>query len=174
LVRFYTWHIFGLTLVFVILAVWHLFKVRRDGGIAVPPPEYRLDPSRIPRGELVRREALAALLAGTGLVLLSILFPAPTGAQISDVLVSDLEANAPWFFLWIQQLLKLGDPFTWGVLTPLLFLLILAMLPYVLPAARPAELGRWFPSSGRPAQILVACLAAFLIVLSLIQIIPSG
>src|SRR5512143_3802378 len=36
LIRFYTWHIFGLTLSAIILAVWHVFRVRRDGGIAVP------------------------------------------------------------------------------------------------------------------------------------------
>ena len=38
LIRFYAWHIFGLTLAAGILVVWHIFRVRRDGGIAVPPP----------------------------------------------------------------------------------------------------------------------------------------
>ena len=36
LIRFYAWHIFGLTLAAVILLGWHLFRVRRDGGIAAP------------------------------------------------------------------------------------------------------------------------------------------
>ena len=38
LIRFYGWHIFGLTLAAGILVTWHIFRVRRDGGIAVPPP----------------------------------------------------------------------------------------------------------------------------------------
>ena len=41
LLRFYTWHIFGLTILVVILGFWHAFRVRRDGGIAVPPPQLR-------------------------------------------------------------------------------------------------------------------------------------
>ncbi len=59
LVRFYAWHIFGLTLPLVLVGIWHIFRVRRDGGIAVPPPEHRQDHARISRNELVRREILA-------------------------------------------------------------------------------------------------------------------
>ena len=33
-VRFYGWHLFGLTIPALILIVWHSFKVRRDGGIS--------------------------------------------------------------------------------------------------------------------------------------------
>ena len=39
LTRFYAWHIFGLTIGAAILIGWHAFRVRRDGGIAVPPPD---------------------------------------------------------------------------------------------------------------------------------------
>ncbi|HEY5158484.1 MAG TPA: cytochrome b N-terminal domain-containing protein, partial [Anaerolineales bacterium] len=63
LIRFYSWHIFGLTLAAGILVAWHAFRVRRDGGIAVPPPALRTDHNRITRYELVRREVLAMLLA---------------------------------------------------------------------------------------------------------------
>jgi quinol-cytochrome oxidoreductase complex cytochrome b subunit len=77
LTRFYAWHIFGLTLLVLILGVWHLFRVRRDGGIAVPPPELRTDHERITRFELVRREVLAMLIGGALLLLLALLIPAP-------------------------------------------------------------------------------------------------
>ena len=36
--RFYSWHIFALTLLMAVVLVWHLFRVRRDGGISAPPP----------------------------------------------------------------------------------------------------------------------------------------
>ena len=36
LLRFYTWHIFGLAIVTIILLVWHAFRVRRDGGSLSP------------------------------------------------------------------------------------------------------------------------------------------
>src|SRR5512138_3181261 len=68
LLRFYTWHIFGLTLVALILMVWHAFRVRRDGGIAVPPPSLRTNNKRISRNELVRREVLAMFLVSIILI----------------------------------------------------------------------------------------------------------
>jgi len=51
LIRFYALHIFGLTLVAVILVAWHIFRVRRDGGIAAPPPARREDSARLDRSE---------------------------------------------------------------------------------------------------------------------------
>ena len=44
LLRFYGWHVFGLALLFASLSVWHVFRIRRDGGIAVPPPALRREP----------------------------------------------------------------------------------------------------------------------------------
>jgi len=44
LTRFYTWYVFGLTGLGGILTVWHIFRVRRDGGIATPPP--RISPRK--------------------------------------------------------------------------------------------------------------------------------
>jgi hypothetical protein len=76
-VRFLAWHILGLALPAAILIAWHLFRVRRDGGIshieapAVPIPAPASE--RIPRAELVRREAIAALLAGALLLALALL-----------------------------------------------------------------------------------------------------
>ena len=167
LIRFYAWHIFGLTLAAVVLTVWHIFRVRRDGGIAVPP-RMRTDLTRISRYELVRREVLAMLFVGAGLIVLSALQPAPIAPPITDIGAMSGEARAPWFFLWVQQMLKWGDPFLWGVLAPLVVLAVLAALPYVLPKPRPKELGRWFPRSGRAAQIIVAIIAVAIIVLTIL------
>jgi quinol-cytochrome oxidoreductase complex cytochrome b subunit len=171
LTRFYAWHIFGLTLPLVILSVWHIFRVRRDGGIAVPPPELRLNPARITRFELVRREALAAVIAAAVLLLMAAFLPTPIGAPISAdtaAAIGSADGSAPWFFLWVQQLLRLGNPFLLGVLLPLGILLLLALLPYVFPVARPVELGRWFPPGGRLAQILTAVVALAILILTLL------
>ena len=84
LTRFYTWHIFGLTVIMGVILVWHLFRVRRDGGISAPPPELRRDPRRITRYELVQREVLAMLIASLALILVSLLLPAPLAPPIQD------------------------------------------------------------------------------------------
>jgi len=166
LIRFYGWHIFGLTLAAIILGFWHIFCLRRGGGIALPPPALRADHERITRFELVRREGLAMLLTGSALLILSTFAPAPLAAPITSTTTVTEAVRAPWFFLWVQQLLKLGNPFLLGVLVPLVILTLLALIPYVFPKPAPAELGRWFPKSNRAAQILVATLA--LAILSLI------
>jgi len=173
LVRFYAWHVFGLTILMVAIGVWHLFRVRRDGGIAVPPPQLRPDAERITRFELVRREALAALLTGAGLLALAAIFPAPLAPPMSDTASLSLDARAPWFFLWVQQLLKWGDAFLFGVAIPLGILTLLALIPYLLPNAQPAELGRWWPRGNRLAQILVAFIMLAILGLTLLALLPS-
>lgn len=175
LIRFYAWHIFGLTLVLVILGIWHLFRVRRDGGIAAPPPPERSSLVRISRYELVRREALAALLAGIVLIVLAVLFPAPLAPPIGATPVLESpEAGAPWFFLWVQQLLKVGDPFVMGVLVPILVVVVLGLIPYLLPNARPPELGRWWPAGNRLAQVMFLALVAMMLLLTITATLTSG
>lgn len=166
LIRFYAWHIFGLTLGAIVLGVWHIFRVRRDGGIAVPPVALRKDKARITRSELASREVAAMLFVGAALVLLAAFQPAPIGHAITDISNISGEVRAPWFFLWVQQALKWGDPFIWGVLVPVVILGIVAAIPYALPRTNPAELGHWFPRSGRVAQVLLALIAVALLVLT--------
>ncbi len=174
LIRFYAWHIFGLMLLAAIMTVWHSFRVRRDGGIAVPPPELRADPARISRFELVRREVTAMLLTGAALLLLSVFSPAPIAPAITDVNAITGDARAPWFFLWVQQMLKWGDPFLWGVLVPVLLLLILALIPYVLSRPAQNEVGRWFIRSNRLAQVVLAVMALLVILLTLLALLPAA
>ncbi len=173
LLRFYTWHIFGLTILVVILGVWHAFRVRRDGGIAVPPPQLRADVTRIPRNELVRREVLAMFIVSIALILLSSFVPAPIAAALSvpvrESVTESVDVRAPWFFLWVQQMLKWGDPFIFGVLIPLSILALLALIPYIFPQPNEAEIGSWFPKSNRLAQIIVAIIGTIIIILTFIN-----
>jgi quinol-cytochrome oxidoreductase complex cytochrome b subunit len=171
LTRFYAWHIFGLTLIAFILLAWHIFRVRRDGGIAAPEPERRTDHRRITRFELVRRETLAMLIACTGLILMATLIPAPLAAPIQDASMPlNPDVRAPWFFLWVQQLLRFGDAFWMGVGIPLGILLILGLFPYIFPQPVDAEKGKWFPHSGRIVQIIAAVITLGWLVLTLLEI----
>lgn len=185
LIRFYAWHIFGLMIVVAILTGWHLFRVRRDGGIAVPPPALRADKSRITRYELVHREVLAMLLTGAALLMLAAFFPAPIAAPLSQTVsvhastlgTAPADASvdrAAWFFLWVQQMLKWGDPFLWGVLAPLAVPVVLALIPYIFPQPVERELGRWFPKSNRLAQAVLAALAVLVIVLTILGNLPAS
>jgi quinol-cytochrome oxidoreductase complex cytochrome b subunit/mono/diheme cytochrome c family protein len=175
--RFYTWHIFVLTLVMVILGAWHIFRIRRDGGVAVPPPDQRRDNARISRFDLVRREVLVMLIAGVVLLFVAVFFPAPIERPITQAAIemgTDAHnARAPWFFLWVQQLLKLGDPFWWGVAVPAILLVVLAVLPYILPQSRADEVGHWLPRGNRLAQLLVILIAFAVLILTILFLIPA-
>jgi len=172
LLRFYTWHIFGLTIIVFILGFWHAFRVRRDGGIAVPPPQLRVVSARISRNELVRREALAIFVVGIILILMASLLPAPIAPAMTGKPGITEEARAPWFFLWVQQMLKWGDPFIFGVLIPLGVLILLVLIPYIFPKPADSDIGRWFPKSNRFAQIVVGGIGLIVITLTLLSFVP--
>ena len=172
LLRFYTWHIFALSLPVVILGIWHAFRVRRDGGIAVPPPELRANTARTSRIDLVRREVLAMFIVGIVLILMASFLPAPIAPAMTGKPVVTEDARAPWFFLWVQQMLKWGDPFIFGVLIPLGILAILALIPYIFPKPADGDIGTWFPKSNRLAQIVVGVIALIVIALTLLSLLP--
>lgn len=161
-VRIFGWHVYGLVLVAAIFTGWHLFRVRRDGGISRAD---RQGPT-ISRNELVRREALAALIASIGLLLLTVFFP-PSLAPPADFDGLPAEATAPWFFLWIQELLRLGPPLWMGVIMPLVLLVGLVLVPYALDRSAEGE-GLWFNRPGRLAQIVVFLIFAIILTLSLV------
>jgi quinol-cytochrome oxidoreductase complex cytochrome b subunit len=174
LLRFYTWHIFGLTITVFVLGFWHAFRVRRDGGIAVPHPQLRTNNERISRNELVHREVLAILVVGIILILMASFLPAPIAPAMTGKPSLTADARAPWFFLWVQQMLKWGDPFTFGVVIPFGILTILALIPYVFPKPAESDIGLWFPESSRLAQIVVSVVALIVIVLTLLALLPEN
>ncbi len=167
LTRFYTWHIYGLMLPAAVLIVWHIFRVRRDGGIAIPPPHLRTERNRISREDLVRQEVTAMLLCSSFLLLFAIFVPAPIAPAITNIEAVSSDATAPWFFVWIQQMLKWGNPFVWGVLAPVIILAVIGLIPYVFPQPAPRELGRWLPPSNRLAQIVLVIIAMVILLLTL-------
>jgi cytochrome b-561 len=173
LIRFYGWHIFGLMLIAGSLLTWHIFRIRRDGGIAVPPPQLRDTPGRISRYDLVRREVAAMLLASAALLLLSLFAPAPIAPAMTSTPAVAGSTRAPWFFLWVQQMLKWGSPFLWGVIVPLAVLLALTLIPYIFSKTAIGELGKWFPRSGRPAQVFFVLIVLSILVLTVLALLPS-
>jgi quinol-cytochrome oxidoreductase complex cytochrome b subunit len=172
LTRFYAWHIFGLTLIIVIFIAWHIFRVRRDGGIAAPPPEFRRDTRRITRFELVRREVLAMLLASIVLVIVATFISPPLAPPIQETGILPIQdVRAPWFFLWIQQLLRYGNAFWLGVALPLGLLAVLVALPYLFPRMPEEQRGRWFPAAGRAAQIIAALVILAWLTLTVLELL---
>ncbi len=165
-IRFYAWHILGLAVPAFFLIGWHVFRVRRDGGISHQPRDRDRAP-RIPRARLVQAETLAMLVVLAALILLSTLVPAPLGAR-ADLLARPDKAQAPWFFLWVQALLRVMPPVWAGVLLPLGLLLLLALIPYGIDRSA-TGVAEWFNREGRAAQAVVILMLAGLVALTLIE-----
>jgi quinol-cytochrome oxidoreductase complex cytochrome b subunit len=166
-VRFYGWHLFGLAIPAVILIVWHAFKVRRDGGISHQPRLGDHVP-RIDRGQLVKTETAAGVIVLAALLLTSIVFPAPLGS-VADLSSSPNQAQAPWFFLWVQALLRSLSPIVAGILIPIGLLTLLLVIPYVIDRQQDG-VAVWFNRPGRVAQIVALAIFIGLIVLTLVEL----
>jgi quinol-cytochrome oxidoreductase complex cytochrome b subunit len=166
-VRFYGWHLFGLTIPVLILIVWHGFKVRRDGGISHQPRLGDHAP-RIDRGKLVKTETAAALIVLAALLLVSIALPAPIGPT-ADLPIPRDQVQAPWFFLWVQALLRSLPPVVAGILIPLGLLALLIIIPYVVDRHKDG-VAVWFNRPGRVAQIVAIAIFIGLIVLTLVEL----
>lgn len=176
LVRFYAWHIFALGAAAAFVLTWHIFRVRRDGGISAPAPissDIKTDASSsISRSQLLSREIMALLFGAVFLILLATWLPAPLFPPLQGNPTLETDTQAPWFFLWVQQLLRLGDPFLLGVLLPIGLLILISTLPYVFPGLERAYLGRWFPRQGRAVQIIVGMIAIIILILTLLALLP--
>lgn len=141
LLRFYTIHVIVLPIALAIMFGVHYYKVVKQ-GISLPPSveaEGRKD-ERIPYlPDILVREVMWVML-GVSVLLVSVMtfYSAPLEDH-ANPFVTPLHATAPWYFLWIQGLIKLPDvfggivegKFVYGVLVPGLLFGVLFALPYI-------------------------------------------
>jgi quinol-cytochrome oxidoreductase complex cytochrome b subunit len=128
LLRFYLLHVFALPLGVILFLFVHYYKVVRHGHSLPPeleklgedtarkvPPEKRVP--FLP--DIATSEMLWFGIICAALVVGSVFFynHAPLEHH-ADHLVTPLHTVAPWYFLWIQGMLKLGDKSIWGVIVP--------------------------------------------------------
>jgi quinol-cytochrome oxidoreductase complex cytochrome b subunit len=217
LLRFYVLHVFVLPVVVLLLFAYHMWRIRKDGGLAAVEPMLS---ARAPRGtavsasksysifgvtrgasiqtvatttleeedvafsspELVRRIILIFLLVFNLTLVLSVLFDAPL-EQAANPAVTPNPAKAPWYFLWLQELVasttvRIGSftvsgGFVGGILVPGFLLLLAAAWPFLDRTPASAE-GTWFARVRRQQNLVFALVALGIVALILLSMYCRG
>jgi quinol-cytochrome oxidoreductase complex cytochrome b subunit len=206
LTRFYALHCFVLPALAILLTFWHVWRVRKDGGLAatdrvvdeamkapraqpapagksytllgvtaggtvasVSPAPLLADASVAAVPNLVRRATIVLLATLAISSLIGLFVPAPL-EQAADPERTPNPAKAPWYFLWLQELVsdltfRIGDfvvdgAFVGGVLLPGLLVGLLGFWPWLDKSPREAA-GVWLhPSRRRQCRVFLAILLA--------------
>ncbi|HUS14420.1 MAG TPA: cytochrome b N-terminal domain-containing protein [Chloroflexia bacterium] len=140
LLRWYLAHVLGLPLVGLIFLGVHYYKVVIHGHSLPPEAEAVGEDTaqRVPvdqrtyfMPDILTRELLyVSLLTAIVVVWAVFSFHAPLEPH-ADPLITPLHTTAPWYFLFLQGMLKIGDKFFWGIIVPGIITNILIALPYV-------------------------------------------
>ncbi len=194
LIRFYVLHVALLPLVTIAVLAVHLYRVRKDGGLARPDEatlqveeDIELSATKsyglmaltratsptvgtkledeVPAWpHLMLREVM--LFAGTmGVVLLlSLLSNAPL-EELANPVHPPNPAKAPWYFLGLQELVA-HSAFLGGVVVPGLLVIGLILVPFL--DRKRVGVGRWFARERRLANTIFITVLSTLLVLTVI------
>ena len=140
LLRFYLLHILIIPALFLVVLAIHYYRVIRLHGLFLPIPhrQDRSRPDHVPGRPFLPAIPLVDCCLALGTLILLVatctwLYDAPFQHH-ADPLKTPTMTRAPWFFLWLQGLLKLGDRLMMGILVPACALLLLIVFPYAVHA----------------------------------------
>ena len=140
LLRFYLLHVFLLPMLTVIFLGVHYYKVVLHGH-SLPPRLEEVGQDTAKRVPMDKRVYFIPDVATTevlwfGLTLLVMtvmciwFFHAPLETHANPN-VTPLHTTAPWYFFWLQGLLKLGDKILYGLVVPTVLLILFFIYPYL-------------------------------------------
>ncbi len=148
LLRFYALHVAWLPVAVLVLMALHLWRLRKDGGLAIGS-HVSADVEKVPAWpHLVLREASYVLVLLAVMFVISSIFSASLGGA-PDIHHPSNPEKAPWYFLWLQEMVSYSVP-VGGVLYPVALVLLLIGIP--LLDREKSGVGMWF---GPPKAKLV-------------------
>jgi len=217
LIRFYVLHVLLLPGALGALFVYHMWRVRKDGGlaradsVAIVSERLRTVPVRsktytllgVARGtaptvrtatleapdltvnsvpDLTRRISIVAL--GTvAIISLAAVYVRSPLEEAANALVTPNPAKAPWYFLWLQEIVTdttvhlgsftINGAFLGGVLLPGLLVGLLTAWPWLDRSPMTAA-GTWLPRSRRAQNAVFLAIAAVVILLTLLGTFCRG
>ena len=163
LLLFFALHTAFLPMGIFMLLMFHFWRVRKAGGVAVPlvPESERADrPTIAVFPDLMLKELVTGLWAVAFVLVFSIMFNAPLEMQANPGL-SPNPAKAPWFFIGMQEMLLHVHPVFSVLVIPLLMLGWLLLLPYLTDTSQ--CVGVWFYSASGRRMGIISALAAIVL-----------
>jgi quinol-cytochrome oxidoreductase complex cytochrome b subunit len=155
--RVFALHAGAIPLSMLALGALHMWRIRKDGGLAAPA---ELKGDTLPASPwLYRAEGAVAMLTLAILLALSLFVDAPIYER-ADSLHPPNPARAPWYFVGVQEMVS-HSAFLGGVLMPTLIAFLLLLTPLLDRSRAPG--GRWFAPERR-------CLNLFFLAVLLSQI----
>lgn len=176
---FFALHTAVLPVLIIALMGFHFWRIRKAGGLVIPrTPQEAPDerPQRVNTlPDLLLRETAIALVLIAAVLLFSILINAPLGDPANAGL-SPNPTRAPWYFAGLQETLLHIHPVFAICILPLLFGLLLLIIPYV-PYDTDSS-GIWFVSHKGRRMAVWALAGALLATPSIVvlkeNILPSA
>jgi ubiquinol-cytochrome c reductase cytochrome b subunit len=142
LLRAYLLHVILLPLAAILVISIHYYKVAREHGISLPAnveegnvskeveKEAKQRVDLIP--DLLSHEVFLTILGLFILMLVTIYFyPGAPLEHIANPQQTPLDTKAPWYFWWLQGMLKLGDKTLMGIIIPTILVGLLLGIPYI-------------------------------------------
>lgn len=141
LLRFYLLHVVLLPAAALVVLSIHYYKVAREHGISQPAkfvegdvsPEVKKESKQrldfIPN--LLSHEVFLTALGLLILVIATAYFYQAPLESIANPQQTPLDTKAPWYFWWLQGMLKLGDKTLMGIILPTLLVGLLIAVPYI-------------------------------------------
>ncbi len=77
--------------------------------------------------------------------------------MIANPQATPLDTEAPWYFWWLQGMLKLGDKILMGIIIPTILVVVLVALPYI-------DRNPYRSLSSAPGRSRSACFALLVLV----------
>jgi quinol-cytochrome oxidoreductase complex cytochrome b subunit len=167
LMRFYLLHIVVLPIAVAVLFGYHMWRIRKDGGLAHggAADNAALVVDAIPA--VVLRVTVVAMATWLAVTVLAMVIPSPL-EEAANALVTPNPAKAPWYFLWLQEIVSdttvrlgpvsINGALVGGLLLPALLLVVTTLWPW-LDRTPPSTIGVWLPFERRRQALAFTAIA---------------
>ena len=179
LMRFYLLHIVVLPIAVAALFGYHMWRVRKDGGLAHPKPvdDAACVVNAIPT--VVHRVLVVSLATWLVVTVLAMVIPSPL-LEPADPLVTPNPAKAPWYFLWLQEVvadgtlrvggLTINGAFVGGVLLPASLFTVMTLWPW-LDRTPASAVGQWCARDRRRQLFAFVAVATLVVALTVVGLL---